>query len=174
MVLSSAAPDASDADLDRYAKSIVLSFLLDREALIANYRNSFFQNDVDEIRKGIASHREALKSLKEIGIVARKAANEPSEEEIFSQLDERMVSLKNRLPARPKKGRPRDELAQKVIEYVSRIYEGLTGKRPVRSIDRDTHKPTGDFYVFVKGIFDALSIRADADYQIRLYLESGC
>ena len=66
-------------------------------------------------------------------------------------------------PERGKRGRPIDQLADLITIEAAGVYERRTGKRAVRNIDRNRHKPFGDFHNFLTGVFEVLQIESSPD-----------
>jgi hypothetical protein len=65
--------------------------------------------------------------------------------------------------AKGKKGRPVDPVAEAVSYAAAAAYVGRTGKRAVRSINRDTGEAEGKFHAFLTEVFHALGITASAN-----------
>jgi hypothetical protein len=174
-VLNEVAPPGFDEqELDRHAHNIALSHVMEKAGLAAVSRNGTRQGDIDKVRRKISSLAKALENLEADGILALSAKGEPSGEELLealSQMDKQLVSIRGRLHPPPKKGRPLDILAARTTEYAKYVYQRITGKVAVRSIDRSKGKPTGPFFRFVKRLFGVLSIKAKVDNQIRTLIE---
>ena len=62
--------------------------------------------------------------------------------------------------AKAKSGRPEDIVVGSITEVAGAAYKSWTGKRPNRSINRDTGEPEGEFHDFLAYIFQALGITA--------------
>jgi hypothetical protein len=59
-----------------------------------------------------------------------------------------------------KKGRPADLVADAVTIMAAKNYALRTGRRPIRSISRDTGAAEGEFHSFLSQLFQALGITA--------------
>ena len=53
-----------------------------------------------------------------------------------------------------------DQLGDLVTIEAAKIYERRTGKSPVRTIDRASGKPIGDFHNFLVKVFEVLEIKS--------------
>jgi len=62
-----------------------------------------------------------------------------------------------------KRGRPLDQIADLITAVAATVYEVLTERSAVRSVDRDTGKPRGEFHHFLVAVFGVLGITASAD-----------
>jgi hypothetical protein len=61
------------------------------------------------------------------------------------------------------RGRRPDHIAASVTVSAAVAFEELTGRDPMRNIDRDTSKPYGEFHEFLKVVFEALGINSSPD-----------
>jgi hypothetical protein len=61
------------------------------------------------------------------------------------------------------RGRPSDDVAAAIAAAAANAYQELTGRDAVRSIDRDTHKPCGEFHEFLTAVFKELGIGSSPD-----------
>lgn len=109
--------------------------------------------DAERAAGGFADRQEVLQEwlrlkrlLKNTAIRAKRARNEA----VISDSSE-------------KRGRPLDQIADLITAVAATVYEVLTERSAVRSVDRDTGKPRGEFHHFLVAVFGVLGITASAD-----------
>jgi hypothetical protein len=62
------------------------------------------------------------------------------------------------------RGRPAEIVASAVAAEAAVVYERLTGRRAVRSVNRDTRDPEGPFLDFLESVFKIFHIDSSPDY----------
>ncbi len=83
------------------------------------------------------------------------------------------VALLDAPKAAAKPGKPDDRVAEAAAAQIAATYELLTGKKPARVYDRIEGCEAGPFHAFLRTVFIATGIDADADYTVRKFVEAA-
>jgi hypothetical protein len=168
-------PDPSEASQDIYS-----TFLTARVSVLHKRKKGYasptsIAKQLKQIETGVATLERRLASADKNVFEALKNAAEDREvaKEEWLQLKRLLIIMQDRAKraactaeivvracsqAKGKKGRPVDLVADVISIVAAEIYETRTGKRPSRSINRDTGEPEGEFHIFLTEVFQALGI----------------
>ena len=171
------APDPEDAVRDIYS-----TFLTARVSVLHRRKKGYASpvsvvKQLRQIATGLATLKRRLASSDKNVFEALKDAAENREaahgewlelKRLLTNMQDRAgravraaeVVVKAFPQAKGKKGRLVDPVAEAVSYAAATAYVGRTGRRPNRSVNRDTGEPEGEFHTFLTGVFQALGITA--------------
>lgn len=181
-VLARIAPNESAEYLGRVAQMIALSAVVASAGQLAGSRRGTAPalKNLAAVDRKIQSLARQIAELGADEVLALHRSGAPLAPDEFLSALMHMQKKVGAAYDTLNKGLPRPTIRNRLpntyVDSVARLaastYIRLTGKRPTRETDRDTHAPIGAFDAFLTGIFNALEIEASAEHYIRkMYAE---